>query len=115
MKLVQAVIQPTKLQSVQEALKQVDIIRMTVCDGQAFVDTDHNALLYRGVGYQTSVLRKVVLEIVVNDDFVEKAIETIEKMAKTQHGGNVEDGKIFVLPIDEAIQLHPKQSGPGAV
>ncbi len=115
MKMVIAVIQPTKLQAVYDALAQINVHRMTVCDGQTFIDDDHPAMLYRGVGYETQVLRKVVLEVVVNDDFLDKTVDTILQMARTQYQGNIEDGKIFIMPVDQVIQLHPPTKGPSAV
>jgi nitrogen regulatory protein PII len=67
------------------------------------------------VEYRTNLLRKVVLEIAVNDDFLERTLETIANVARTGEEGNIGDGKVFVLPCDEAIALGGELRGPEAV
>ena len=71
--------------------------------------------MYRGHEYTTQLLRKVVLEIVVNDDFLERTLNTIVNVARTGPEGNIGYGKIFVLPADQAIQIADGFRGPGAV
>jgi nitrogen regulatory protein P-II 1 len=115
MKLVLAIIQPTKLQPVREALAKIEVQRMTICDAQGFGRQRGQTEMYRGVEYKTRLLRKVALEIVVNDDFLERTIDTIMNVAITGPDGNIGDGKIFVLPVDEAIQISDGYSGKGAV
>jgi len=114
-KLVIAIIQPTKLQAVREALQRIEVTRMTVCDAQGFGQQRGQKEMYRGSEYRTMLLRKVALEIVVNDDFLERTIETIINAARTGPEGNIGDGKIFVVPAMEAIQLSDGSRGPGAV
>jgi nitrogen regulatory protein P-II 1 len=114
-KLVIAVIQPTKLKAVQEALAKVGVERMTVCDAQGFGRQRGRTELYRGVEYQTHLLRKVALEIAVNDDFLERTIETIDAVARTGPEGNIGDGKVFVLPIGETFQIGGAVQGPEAI
>ena len=115
MKMIFAVIQPTKLQPVQEALQKIGVQRMTVCDAQGYGRQKGQTAMYRGVEYKTNLLRKIVLEIVVNDDFLERTIETISSVARTGSEGNIGDGKIFVLPADEALQIGGTEQGPGAL
>jgi len=115
MKLVVAIIQPTKLQAVQEALVKVGVERMTVCDSQGFGRQKGRTETYRGVEYKTHLLRKIVLEIAVNDDFLERTLDTIIDVARTGPEGNIGDGKIFVLPMDQAIQVGGRERGPGAI
>ena len=115
MKLVIAIIQPTKLKPVQEALAKVGVERMTVCDAQGFGRQRGQTDLYRGVEYQTRLLRKIALEIAVNDDFLERTIETIEQVARTGPEGNIGDGKIFVVPIHEACQIGGTARGPEGI
>lgn len=115
MKLVVAIIQPTKLKAVQEALARVGVERMTVCDAQGFGRQKGRTEAYRGVEYKTSLLRKVALEIAVNDDFLERTVETISHVARTGHEGNIGDGKIFVLPCEEAVAIGGDIRGPEAV
>ncbi len=115
MKLLMMVIRPTKLQAVQEALKLVGVERMTVCDAHGFGRQRGQIETYRGVEYEVQLLRKVVLEIVVNDDFVDRTIETVEQIARTGSEGNIGDGKIFQLPVERAIRIGQTVEGPEAV
>jgi nitrogen regulatory protein P-II 2 len=114
-KLVIAVIQPTKLSAVREALDKIEVERMTITDAQGFGRQRGRTEMYRGHEYTTKLLRKVVLEIVVNDDFLERTINTIINVARTGPEGNIGDGKIFILPADQAIQIVDSARGPGAV
>lgn len=115
MKLVVAIIQPTKLKPVQEALAKVGVERMTVCDAQGFGRQKGHTERYRGVEYKTQLLRKITLEIAVNDDFLDRTVETIISVARTGPEGNLGDGKIFVLPMEQAIQIGGVERGPGAI
>jgi nitrogen regulatory protein PII len=114
-KLVIAVIQPTKLNAVREALEKIEVVRLTVCDAQGFGRQRGRTEMYRGHEYTTTLLRKVALEIVVNDDFLDRTLETIVSVARTGPEGTIGDGKIFVLPADEAMQIDDGLRGPGAV
>ncbi len=117
MKLVIAIIQPPKLNAVREALEKIEVSRMTLSDAQGFgrqhgrLDTPPG----RSHVYAPNLLRKVVLEVVVNDDFVERTIDTIIQVARMGPDGTIGDGKIFVLPAEEAIQLDNAARGPGSV
>ena len=115
MKMVLAVIQPTKLGAVQEALAKVGVERMTVCDGQGFGRQRGQTEMYRGVEYKTRLLRKIALEIAVNDDFLQRTVDTIINTARTGPDGNIGDGKIFVVPMDEAWQIGGSVRGPEAI
>ncbi len=115
MKLVIAVIQPTKLSAVREALEKMEVARLTVCDAQGFGRQRGRTELYRGNEYSVNLLRKVALEVVVNDDFLQRTIETISNVARTGAEGTIGDGKVFVLPVDKAIQLSDGGRGPGSV
>ena len=70
---------------------------------------------YRGSEYRINLLRKVALEIAVNDDFVEKTIDCLRQVARTGSEGTIGDGKIFVLPMEEAVQVSDGSRGPGAI
>jgi nitrogen regulatory protein P-II 1 len=115
MKMVIAVIQPTKLNAVKEALNKIEVTRMTVCDAQGYGQQGGRTEMYRGHEYKTRLLRKVELQIVVNDDFLERTIEAVASVARTGQEGNIGDGKIFVVPALEAIQISDGLTGPGAV
>lgn len=88
---------------------------MTITDAQGFGRQRGRTEMYRGHEYTTKLLRKVVLEIVVNDDFLDRTINTIINVARTGPEGNIGDGKIFVLPADNSIQIVDGARGPGAV
>lgn len=115
MKLVIAVIQPTKLSAVREALEKIEVTRLTICDAQGFGRQRGRTEMFRGHEYTVTLLRKVVLEIIVNDDFLDRTVDTIIAAARTGPEGTIGDGKIFILPADQAIQINDGSRGPGAV
>ena len=115
MKFLITVIQPPKLHTIREALVKIGVERMTVCDAQGFGRQRGQTERYRGHEYKTNLLRKVALEIAVNDDFVDRAVETISSGARTGPEGNIGDGKIFILPVERVIRIGDPADGPGAV
>lgn len=115
MKLIIAIIQPTKLKAVQEALRRINVTRLTVSDAMGFARQRGQDETYRGAEYKTNLLRKVALEIAVNDDFVDRTIECLQQVARTGAEGTIGDGKIFVLPMEQSVQVSDGQRGPGAV
>jgi nitrogen regulatory protein P-II 1 len=114
-KLIVAIIQPPKLDAVREALHKIGVTRMTVCDAQGYARQRGQTATYRGHEYKIQLLRKIELEIVVNDDFLELTLETLASVARTGPEGTIGDGKIFVLPALEAIQIGDGLRGKGAV
>ena len=106
MKLVIAVIQPTKLNAIQQTLAKLGILGMTVTDAMGYARQRGHKEIYRGYEYKTNLLRKVALEIAVSDDNLEAVITSLEEVARTSAKGNIGDGKIFVLPIDDAVQIN---------
>ena len=115
MKLLIAIIQPTKLDAAREALERIGVTRMTVCDAMGYARQRGQTELYRGSEYQSNLLRKIALEIAVNDDFVEPTVECLLRVARTGTEGSIGDGKIFVLPMDEAVQIGGTMRGKGAI
>lgn len=115
MKLILAVIQPTKLNALREALQKIDVTRMTVCDAQGYARQRGRTELFRGHEYAISLLRKIELEILVNDDFLDRTIETIQSVARTGPEGTIGDGKILVLSADRVIRISDDKTGPEAV
>ena len=115
MKLILAIIQPTKLEAVQSALAKIGVERMTVCDSQGFARQRGQREMYRGVEYKTQLLRKITLEIAVNDDYVDRTVELIEQLARTGGEGNIGDGKIFVLDLASATRIRTGESGDTAL
>ena len=112
MKLVKAVIKPFKLDEVKEALSEVGIEGMTVTEVKGFGRQKGHTEIYRGSEYTVDFLPKVMIDIAVGDDLVEKVVETIKSSAKT---GKIGDGKIFVLAIEEAVRIRTDESGEGAI
>jgi nitrogen regulatory protein P-II 1 len=105
MKMILAVIQPTKLDALRDALVRIGVERMTVCDAQGYGRQKGRTEMYRGHEYKVNLLRKIALEIVVNDDFLERTLDVITDVSRTGSEGNIGDGKVFVLPLAEAIDL----------
>lgn len=112
MKLVTAIIKPFKLDDVREALSEIGVQGITVTEVKGFGRQKGHTELYRGAEYVVDFLPKVKLEIVVNDDLKDQAIEAISNAAKT---GKIGDGKIFVSNIDEVIRIRTGESGPEAI
>ena len=112
MKMVVAVIQPTRLRALREALYEAGIQRITICDSQEFARYKGRVPIYRGVEYRTDILRKITLEIAVNDDYLDRTVDIIQRVGKTGDDG---DGKIFVFTLADAIKFYPNESGPGAL
>jgi nitrogen regulatory protein P-II 2 len=102
MKMIMAVIKPFKLDEVREALTELGIEGMTVSDVKGFGRQKGQTEVYRGAEYAVSFLPKLKIDIAVNDDLVERAVETIERAAKTERIG---DGKIFVLDLTKAVRI----------
>jgi nitrogen regulatory protein PII len=114
MRLVLALIQPTKLKAVQEALANVGVERMTVCDALGYGQQRGLSLADSSTA-RPALLRKVALEIAVNEDFLDKTIETITHVGRTGANGAIGDGKIFVLPVEEVVRLSDTIRGPEAI
>ena len=108
MKKVEAIIKPFKLEEVKEALAGIGIQGLTVSEVKGFGRQKGHKELYRGAEYVVEFLPKIKLEIVVSDDALERVLETIVKAAST---GRIGDGKIFVMPIDEAIRIRTGETG----
>ena len=112
MKLIIAIIKPFKLDEVKEALSKVGVDGMTVTEVKGFGRQKGHTEIYRGSEYTVDFLPKVKIEIVTTDALVPKAIEAIVKSAKT---GKIGDGKVFVLPIEDAIRIRTDERGETAI
>ncbi|HEU4408891.1 MAG TPA: P-II family nitrogen regulator [Polyangiaceae bacterium] len=112
MKKVEAIIKPFKLDEVKEALAEVGVQGMTVTEVKGFGRTGGKKEVYRGSAYVVDFVPKVKIEVVVPDSLVTAVLDAIEKSAKT---GRIGDGKIFVLPVDEAVRVRTGERGEGAV
>ena len=112
MKLIIAVIKPFKLEEVKEALAKVGVEGMTVTEVKGFGRQKGHTEIYRGTEYTVDFLPKVKIEIVVADDVKAKTVEAIVKAAKT---GKIGDGKVFVVPIEEAVRIRTDERGDSAI
>ncbi len=112
MKKIEAIIKPFKLDEVKEALQDVGIQGITVTEAKGFGRQKGHTELYRGAEYVVDFLPKVKLEVVLEDQLVERAVEAIEQAART---GRIGDGKVFVSAIEEAIRIRTGETGSEAV
>ena len=112
MKKIEAIIKPFKLDDVKEALQEIGVQGLTVIEATGFGRQKGHTELYRGAEYVVDFLPKVKIEIILDDDLVESAIECIEQSAKT---GRIGDGKIFVSTIDQAIRIRTGEKGNEAI
>ena len=112
MKFVSAIIKPFKLDEVREALSAIGVQGITVTEVKGFGRQKGHTELYRGAEYVVDFLPKVKIEIVLGDDMVDKAVDTIRRAAQT---GRIGDGKIFVSKIEEAIRIRTGESGLDAI
>jgi nitrogen regulatory protein P-II 1 len=112
MKLVEAIIKPFKLDEVKDALNEIGIEGITVCEVKGFGRQKGHTELYRGAEYVVDFIPKVKLEIAVSDELVGKVVETIQTTAKT---GRIGDGKIFVIGLEEAVRIRTGETGGEAI
>ncbi len=105
MKLIIAIIQPTKLEAVKEALSHV----------QGFGRQKGYTEVYRGHEVTVNLLRKIELQVAVNEDFVEPTVNAIIQAGRSGPDGKIGDGKIFILPMDDCIRIRTGERGPEAI
>ena len=112
MKLIEAIIKPFKLDEVKDALSEIGIEGITVSEVKGFGRQKGHTELYRGAEYVVDFIPKIKLEIAISDDLVNKVVETIQNTAKT---GRIGDGKIFILPLEDAIRIRTGEKGSDAI
>ncbi|MGI9558500.1 MAG: P-II family nitrogen regulator [Thermodesulfobacteriota bacterium] len=112
MKKIETIIKPFKLGDLKEGLKDIGIQGMTVTEVKGFGRQKGHAEIYRGAEYVIDFLPKVKVEIVVTDDMVAQVVEVIRESAKT---GKIGDGKIFVLPVENAVRIRTGEHGEDAI
>lgn len=115
MKLIIAIIQPGKLEAVKEALSKVAVFRLTIVDVLGFGRQKGRTEVFRGHDVTMNLLRKVQLQIAVNEDFVEPTVNAIMEAGRTGNEGRIGDGKIFILPLDDCIRIRTGERGPEAI
>ena len=112
MRKIEAIIKPFKLDEMKEALSKIGIKGMTLSEVKGFGRQKGHKEVYRGAEYQVDFIPKIKLEIVVDEEMSEKTVETIKGVANT---GKIGDGKIFVLPVENAVRIRTGESGTTAI
>jgi len=112
MKKIEAVIKPFKLNDVKDALHELGLAGMTVTEVKGFGRQKGHTEIYRGSEYQVDFLPKIKIEMILPDALTTQAVEVIIKAAKT---GKIGDGKVFVLPMEEAIRIRTEERGEKAI
>ncbi len=112
MKKIEAIIKPFKLDEVKEALQEMGLQGITVTEAKGFGRQKGHTELYRGAEYVVDFLPKVKVELVLSDDMLEKALETIQSAART---GRIGDGKIFVTTVEDAVRIRTGETGADAL
>lgn len=115
MKYIIAMIQPSRLDAVKEALSEIEVFRLTVTDAQGLGRQRGHTEVYRGHEYHVNLVPKVKLEIAANDEFVDPIIDAISDAARSGDEGRIGDGKIFVLPMEEAVRIRTRERGADAI
>jgi nitrogen regulatory protein PII len=112
MKKIEAIIKPFKLDDAKKALSEIDVHGMTVTEVRGFGRQKGHSELYRGAEYVVEFLPKVKVEVLVTDDMVEKVVRALADSTRT---GRIGDGKIFVLPVADAIRIRTGETGESAL
>jgi len=115
MKYVVAIIRPERIDAVKRELQEVEVNRLTVSPVSGYGAQKGHLEVYRALELEVNLLEKVKLEIAVNDNFLKPTIEAIQRGAKTGKNGEIGDGKIFVLPLEDVIRISTGEIGSGAI
>ena len=112
MKKIEAIIKPFKLDDVKEALNEIDVKGMTVTEVKGYGRQKGHKEIYRGAEYIVDFIPKIKIEIILESDMVDQTVEAIRKAASTDKLG---DGKIFVLPVEQAVRVRTGERGRNAI
>ena len=112
MKKVEAIIKPFKLDDVKESLSNLGVKGLTVSEVKGFGRQRGHREVYRGAEYQVDFVSKIKIEVVMEDEMVADVVKTIQEKAKT---GQIGDGKIFILPVEEVIRIRTGETGKDAI
>jgi nitrogen regulatory protein P-II 2 len=115
MKYVIAIIRPERLDAVKRELQKVEVNRLTVSPASGYGEQKGHLEVYRALELEVNLLEKTRLDIAVNDNFLEPTIEAIIRGAKTGEKGEIGDGKIFVLPLEDVIRISTGETGSNAI
>jgi nitrogen regulatory protein P-II 1 len=112
MKLLKCIVRPNALEDVKEALSTLGLVGMTVSEVKGFGRQKGHKELYRGAEYNIDFTPKLEIEVVVNDDLAEKAVDAVRQAAQT---GSIGDGKIFIVPVEEVVRIRTGETGEAAI
>lgn len=112
MKKIEAIIKPFKLDDVKDALSKMDVKGMTISEVKGFGRQRGHKEVYRGAEYQVDFVPKIKIELVIEASMTDQVVSTISEKAST---GKIGDGKIFILPVEEAIRLRTGETGKDAI
>src|SRR3954466_6788624 len=112
MKKIEAIVKPFKMEDVKQALAEIGVEGMTVSEVKGFGRQKGHTEIYRGSEYTVDFLPKVKFEIVIADERVQKAVDAIVSAAKT---GKIGDGKVFVMPMEDAVRIRTEERGEAAI
>ncbi len=112
MKLIMAIIKPFKLDEVRDALSNLGVQGLTVSEVKGYGRQKGHTEIYRGAEYEVSMIPKVKIEVVTNDEMTNRVVETIQQAA---HTGSIGDGKIFVLDIGQAVRIRTGETNETAL
>jgi nitrogen regulatory protein P-II 1 len=111
-KLITAIVKPFKMEDVKEALKDVGVVGMTVSEAQGFGRQGGHTEVYRGAEYTVDFVPKVRVEILVEDELAQEVIEALVKAART---GQIGDGKVWAVPVEDVVRVRTGERGPDAL
>ena len=115
MRKIEAIIKPFKIDEVKAALQELGVEGMTLTEVKGFGRQKGQTEVYRGREFSVNLLRKVQLQIAVNEEFVQPTIEAILEGGRTSESGEIGDGKIFVLPLEDCIRIRTGETGEEAL
>lgn len=112
MKKIEAIIKPFKLDDVKDALSDLGIKGLTVSEVKGFGRQRGHKEIYRGAEYQVDFISKIKIEVVLDSDLLMEAVRVIQEKART---GEIGDGKVFILPVEDVIRIRTGETGPSAI
>ncbi len=112
MKKLEAIIKPFKIEEVKDALTDLGVEGMTLCEVKGFGHQTAHTEVYREATYQVDFLPRVKIEVVLTDEMTDSAIHVVLKAART---GKIGDGKVFITPVEQAIRIRTEETGPAAL
>ena len=112
MKKIEAIIKPFKLDDVKDALSDLGIKGLTISEVKGFGRQRGHKEVYRGAEYQVDFISKIKIEVVLDSDLLPDAVRVIQEKART---GEIGDGKVFILPVEDVIRIRTGETGPSAI